>query len=319
MRRRPGPRSGAMAQPRLPWAAPAEHGTVAADTLFLPPAEHLLPPAGRRRHRAARHRRRRAGAADGRRSAIALTSVAVVAVIVIAVAVAVTGAIPGSIGQMMSFGGHPAQRRLVDGADRAGDSPSLEGAGGASPSAPSAAVTGTPSVSPSATTGPGTLCREFYESFSPAELGGAGRPVQGTGQARGRSRPDFHLLLPLPELLGQGASGRTRPSGRRLPRRVRGQGTGLPGTGNTARERGAGSAGAGNAGAGSAGAGNAGTGSAGAGSAARDRAETRRQWQPERSGDPGPSAGPGASAGAQGAERRPGLRTAPPRGLRTAP
>jgi hypothetical protein len=160
--------------PQLHWTAPAEHGTVTQDTLVLPLAEHLLPPADRRAPRMTRRRNRRRASWGGRRSAIALASVAAVAVIVIAVAV--TGAIPGSIGHMMSFGSHPTSAPS-SAAPTGRTPPSLEGTGGAShptPNAavtgapsvtPSAAVTGAPSVSPSATTGPGTLCREFYESF----------------------------------------------------------------------------------------------------------------------------------------------------------
>jgi hypothetical protein len=126
----------------------------------------------------ARHRRRRRASWSGRRSAIALASVAAVAVIVIAVAV--TGAIPGSIGQMMSFGSHPTSA-ASSAAPTGRTPPSLEGTGGTSHPAshpapraavtgtpsvtPSAEVTGDPSVSPSATTGPGTLCLEFYESL----------------------------------------------------------------------------------------------------------------------------------------------------------
>ena len=151
----------AMAAAPVQWAAPAEHGTVTQDTLVLSPAEHLLSRADRRPPRAARHRRRRPSW-DGRRSAIALTSVGVVAVTVIAVAV--TGAIPGSIGQMVSFGAHPTSTASPTAhSERAGSS--LDGTGRASRPTPSAEASSTPSVSPSATTAPSTLCREFYESF----------------------------------------------------------------------------------------------------------------------------------------------------------
>jgi hypothetical protein len=162
------------------WAAPAEHGTVTEDTLVLPlagylpaadrrppraawqSAEYLLSPADRRPPRAARHRRRRHLSWGEHRSAIALTSIGAVAVIVIAVAV--TGAIPGSIGQMVSFGAHPTS--AASSTARTGRTPSsLEGTGHASRPTPSPKVTSAPSVSPSATTAPGTLCREFYESF----------------------------------------------------------------------------------------------------------------------------------------------------------
>jgi hypothetical protein len=159
----------ASAAPRLHRTAPAEHGTVTQDTLVLPLAEHLLAPADRPAPRMARHRHRRRASWDGRRSAIALTSVAAVAVI----AVAVTGAIPGSIGHRVSFGSH--RTSAATSATPARQTPgSLEGTGGASHPIPSAAVTGTPSVSPSAavagapsvspspTTAPGALCRELF-------------------------------------------------------------------------------------------------------------------------------------------------------------
>jgi hypothetical protein len=173
-----------IAQPQVPWTVPVEHGIVAQDTLVLPPGEYLLPPvdrrldhrrprsarqsaerlparADRRRPRTARHRRRRA-TWDGRRSAIAWTSVGVVAVIVIAVAV--TGAIPGSIGQMMSIDGHPTSAASSPAPSRPAPG-SLDGNGHVSHPTPSAPVTGTPSVTPSATTSPGALCREFLASL----------------------------------------------------------------------------------------------------------------------------------------------------------
>ncbi len=151
----------ALAASQLHRTAPVEHGTVTLDTLVLPLGEHLLPPADRRRPRPARHRHRRSASRGGRRSAIALTSVAAVAAAV--VTVAVTGAIPGSIGQTMSFGGHPAS--AASSAAATGRAPgSLEGSGASHPTR-SAPVAGAASVSPSATTAQSTLCREFYESF----------------------------------------------------------------------------------------------------------------------------------------------------------
>jgi hypothetical protein len=152
--------------PPGPWTAAPEYEAVPADTLVLPLGEHLLPPPDRRPPRAARHRRRRA-TRSARGSAIALTSVAAVAVI--AIAVALTGAIPGSIGQVMSFGGHPSQAAASSSSAARTESPrqSLDGNGTARPTA-SATVTGNPSVSPSASTTPDTLCREFYGSFEPS-------------------------------------------------------------------------------------------------------------------------------------------------------
>ena len=155
-----------LASPPTPLTVPPEYEAVAADTLVLPLAEHLLPSADHRPPRVARHRRRRANR-SGRGSVIALTSVAAVAVI--AIAVALTGAIPGSIGQMMSFRGHPthAAASSTSAAETGSPRQSLDGTGTARPT-PSAAVTGTPSVSPSATTAPDTLCREFYQAFEPS-------------------------------------------------------------------------------------------------------------------------------------------------------
>ena len=147
--------------PPVSWTAPPAYDAVPADTLILPLAEHLLPPADRRPTRAARHRRRATRRAHG--PVIALTSVAAVAVIVIAVAL--TGAIPGSIGQMMSFGGHPASHAAASSpsaAQTGSPRQSLDGTGTARPT-PSASVSSSASVSPSATTAPDTLCREFFE------------------------------------------------------------------------------------------------------------------------------------------------------------
>jgi len=153
----------ALAAPQVHWTAPAEHGAVTDDTLVLPLAEHLLPPADRRPPRAARHRRRR-GTWAGRRSAIAVTSVATVAVVVIAVGVA--GALPGSIGQLLSVGSHPTSAAASSAASSTAPTRrsvgSLYGSGAVHPT-PSAAVTGTATVSPSATTAASTLCREFYQ------------------------------------------------------------------------------------------------------------------------------------------------------------
>jgi hypothetical protein len=155
----------ALASPQAQWAARAEHATVTQHTLVLPPVD-------RRRPRTARHRRRRA-TWEAHRSAIAITGVAAVALIVIAVAMA--GAIPGSIGQMMSLGGHPTSAGSP--AAKSGRTPvSLEGTGASTPtpspevtgtgtatSAAASIATGTATVGPRVTSGPGTLCRELFE------------------------------------------------------------------------------------------------------------------------------------------------------------
>jgi len=153
----------AIVQRRVPWAPPAEQGIVTADTLILPPAigpaERLLTPADRR---TPRHRRRRGGGGwGGHRSVIALTSVAAAAVIVIAVAV--TGGLPGSVGQ--TFGGHPTGA-AASSAGTGRTQNSLEGTGVSHPTPPAAvssAGSAPASVSPSAATSPTTFCRELFE------------------------------------------------------------------------------------------------------------------------------------------------------------
>lgn len=145
----------ALAPPRVPWTAQAEHGTVTSHTLVLPPADGRPPRPARHRHR-----RRRRATWDARRSAIALTGAAAAAVI----AVAVTGAIPGSIGNLVSFGHHHTSSASPTA--RTGQTPgALEGTAGAGEPTPSPEVAGTVPVGPSAsaTSATGTLCREFFE------------------------------------------------------------------------------------------------------------------------------------------------------------
>jgi hypothetical protein len=214
-----------LARPPVPWTAAAEHGTVTQDTLVLPPAEHLLSRAGRRPPRAARHRRRRA-MLDGHRSAIALTSIGVVAVIVIAVAV--TGAIPGSIGQMTSFGSHPTSAAP----SAAGSGParsSLDGTGHASHPIARPAVTGAPTVSPSATRSPATLCREF---FGPSAQDSAERSALLGELARLAGGPDKVGTYCFPYLSFWAKGQRTYPT---LPAGVHGYpgGPGDSGSGNS--------------------------------------------------------------------------------------
>jgi hypothetical protein len=156
---------------RPPSAAPE---VVTQDTLVLPLGEHLLRAADGRPMRGRRpgHRhRRRAAAWGGHRSAIALASVAVAAVVI---AVAITGALPGSFGQMMSSDGHPAgsaaSAMAKAGSRRVG---SLDGTGTpratsrATPrvrlggdSAPHPSPTTTPSASASA-----AICRAWLASL----------------------------------------------------------------------------------------------------------------------------------------------------------
>lgn len=151
---------------------PAGPDTVAADTLVLASAEHppalvlplaervLAPPDGRP-PRTARHRHRRHPARSARRPAVALTGAAVAAVVVIAVAV--TGAIPGSLRHMGSGSPPPSSGSSAAGSGHTAGA--LEGRGTIAKPTPTPSVTvrSAPLVSPSATSGAGTLCREYFE------------------------------------------------------------------------------------------------------------------------------------------------------------
>src|ERR1700677_4831506 len=137
-------------------------------------------------------------ASEGRRrSAIALTSVAVVAVV--AIAVAATGALPGSIGQMVSFGSHPTS--AASSPAPAGQKPgSLDGSGHASRQSPRRPPTAAPSASPSATTDPSALCHEFLDFSRPRNQ--TMKPEDSEALTRLAGGPDkvsgycFHLLWP---------------------------------------------------------------------------------------------------------------------------
>ena len=145
-----------------PQALP-EHEAATEHTLVLPLAEHLLAVTDGRPARGRRPRhRRRAAVKGGHRSVIALTSVAAAAVVVIAVAV--SGALPGSFGQIMTSSGHHASSSASATA-KAGQvlGGSLDGTGRARPS-PSVTVTATPTSQPSVTP-PVTICRAWIAAI----------------------------------------------------------------------------------------------------------------------------------------------------------
>jgi hypothetical protein len=155
------------------WTTGPEAAAVSAHTLILPPADGRPQPAPRRRHR---HRRKAARAA--RRPGLAVTGVAATALVV--VAVAVTGALTGSIGKLTSFGRPPASASAS--ARATAHSPATQG-----PLATGAAQVPTPSphtatasahATPRPTSGPGSLCREYFEYFEYPE-----HPIPGGAAA----------------------------------------------------------------------------------------------------------------------------------------
>ncbi len=138
----------------LPWTAGAEPAAVTSHTLVLPAADQPQP--------AARHRHRRPAARSARKPRIAVTGAAAAALVVVAV---VAGALTGSIGELTSFGRAPASPSAS--ARATGQSPGSEGTlvtGAASerPQNPKPAVSATPAT-PRPTSGPGSLCREYFE------------------------------------------------------------------------------------------------------------------------------------------------------------
>jgi hypothetical protein len=150
----------------LPWAAAAEQPGVTGHTLILPPAGRAT------RHR---HRRRRPAAKGARKPGIGLAGVGAAALIV--VAAVVTGALTGSIGDLTSFGRQPASASAS--ARATGQSPGSQGllATGAArerPQHPKPTVSATPAT-PRPTSGPGSLCREYFEYVA--------HPAPGDGTA----------------------------------------------------------------------------------------------------------------------------------------
>ncbi len=151
----------------LPWTAGAEPAAVTSHTLVLPPADHRPQPA-------ARHRHRRPAARSARKPRIAVTGAAAAALVVVAV---VAGALTGSIGELTSFGRQPASASAS--ARATGQSPGSQGTlvtGAASerPQNPKPTVSATPAT-PRPTSGPGSLCREYFEFRTPSTSGRATR------------------------------------------------------------------------------------------------------------------------------------------------
>jgi len=146
----------------LPWAAVAEQPGVTAHTLVLPAAGQPAGRATRHRHRH-RHRRPRPAANEARKPGIALAGVGAAALIVLAAVV--TGALTGSIGDLTSFGRQPASASAS--APATGQSPGSQGtlATGAAREGlqpPKTTRSATPAT-PGPTSGPGSLCREYFE------------------------------------------------------------------------------------------------------------------------------------------------------------
>jgi hypothetical protein len=136
----------------LPWAAGEEPAAVTSHTLVLPPADGGQRPA---------HRHRRPAARSPRKPRIAVTGVAAAALVVVAV---VAGALTGSIGELTSFGRQPASATAS--ARATGRSPGSQGTlvtGAASdrPQPPKPTVSAT-SATPRPTSGPASLCREYF-------------------------------------------------------------------------------------------------------------------------------------------------------------
>jgi hypothetical protein len=130
--------------------------TVTAHTL-------VLSPAGRRPQAALQGRHRRPAAGGARRPGIAVTGVAAAALIV--VAAAVTGALTGSIGELTSFGRQPASASAS--ARATVQTPGSQGplVTGAAPVRTPSGKTATASApaTPRPTSGPGSLCRQYFE------------------------------------------------------------------------------------------------------------------------------------------------------------
>jgi hypothetical protein len=140
-----------------PWAAGAEHGTVTARTL-------VLPPGNREQRSGARHRRRRRIGARAARWPLA-AAVGAAGVVVIAVGVALAGVLPGSFTQT----GNRTAGASTSSSSTAAPSITqrVEGVGNMEP-------TGTLGTSAAfgalhATQNPGDLCRAYYSFFEQAE------------------------------------------------------------------------------------------------------------------------------------------------------
>jgi hypothetical protein len=139
----------------VPWTAGAEPAAVTSHTFVLPPAD-------RRPQPAARHRHRRPAVRSARKPRIAVTGAAAAALVVVVV---VAGALTGSIGELTSFGRQPASASAS--ARATGQSPGSQGtlvtgAARERPQNPKPTVSAIPAT-PRPTSGPGSLCREYFE------------------------------------------------------------------------------------------------------------------------------------------------------------
>ena len=127
----------------VPWADGAEHGTVTARTLVLPPGDR-----GQRGR--ARHRRRKTGTRAVHRPLAVVTGA--VGVAVLAVAVALTGVLPGAFAQS---GNRTAGASGSASSTASSTTQRVEGAGSKEPAF--------------ALRNPGELCREYYSFVEHAE------------------------------------------------------------------------------------------------------------------------------------------------------
>lgn len=151
----------------VPQAAPPL-APVTAHTLVLRAADERRP---------ARHRHRRPAARSARKPRLAVTGVAAAALIV--VAAVVTGTLTGSIGKLTSFGHQHA--RASASARAAGQSSRPPQVLGSAKPTPDPTLPATAPSSPRATSGPGSLCREFFgDHFEhPGQRGGTAQITLG--------------------------------------------------------------------------------------------------------------------------------------------
>ena len=233
-RRWPGPRSARSRPLRADHGAGAMDGGGGACGRYLPYScsSPGRPPAAARSAAPAPA----PGGQGARKPRIAVTGAAAAALVAVAV---VAGALTGSIGELTSFGRQPASASAS--ARATGQSPGSQGTlvtGAASepPQNPKPTVSATPAT-PRPTSGPGSLCREYFEYFDYSEHLGQGdeaaltSPARAAEQAGGRSESvqDLRVLPSLPRQPArrQGRLASARSPGRR-PRADAGRQT--PGT-----------------------------------------------------------------------------------------
>jgi hypothetical protein len=150
------------------WTAAAEHPAVTAHTLILAPPDDRRPSAGRRRHR-----HRRPAPSGVRKPGIAVTFAASAGLIVVAVAVTwVLGGV-GSI--TSSFGRQPASASASARSARPSPgSQALLATGATSERTASPKTTGPVApATPRPTSGPGSMCRQYFEYLFHQTPGGA--------------------------------------------------------------------------------------------------------------------------------------------------